>query len=651
MSKPSLSRIRGLLGILLGGIVFFCVLVLGVLGFFNRIDLLVYDWALKTKVNKAPMELNFRIRPIDLNDSAERNLGEKLDSREAFADLFYAFNVAESVWRMDLVVGMDFQFPRYRDSGGDRRMAESAGGMNKLVLAVVPVPDSNNFTGSQLEEGDREILKQHLWHPQFKNQNYGTIPGAVTFLVSNRSLTENAAALGHIGMESPADGIFRKVPLFYRWEDGYIPSLPLAMAAEYYKIDSREIIIDTGKEVIMPRPDGELIKIPIDKSAYAWIPFAAPWKNRERIPLDNVSNAVKDEDTLDSFIEREFKNDSFILVCDTTTGQKDFGITAFAPIYPLAGVHENILNSILIGKFFRSTPTPIRIVVLCLGFILVCIAFYRKNDAVFHLSYALTLCIHITITCILWFNFAMVPWFAIPAFAVFCSWLAAFALRLLKSRENRMLLTEAMSRYFPRSLAEKILAEHKTDLVPASKEVSMLFADIKGFTNWSSDKKAETVHSFLSDYLESMAGIIFECGGTVDKFLGDGILAFFGDPYEQPDHTDRCLRAAMNMQKKARELAEKWKPLVDIDLKIRIGINSGQVIVGNLGTKTRIEYTVIGAAVNLAQRMESNAPVGGILVAPDAKAKASAEFNFSAPVAIQVKGYEVPIEAFVLELQ
>ena len=647
MSKTSLSDIKGLFGIFLGVIIFCFALILGYSGFFNRIELLIYDWCLKTKINNAPMELNPLILPVDLNDRAERNLDERLDSREAFADLFHIFKVAEQEWIMELVVGMDFRFPRYRDSESDKRMAENAGQMSGLVLAVVPVPDTNNFSGNQLEEGDLQILRRHLWHPKIKSA--GNIPGAMAFLVSNQQLMKNCVSIGHIGMESPVDGIYRKVPLFYRWEDGYIPSLPLAMAAAYYKINTNDVIIDAGRELIIPRPDGMSIKIPIDKEGKAWIPFAAKYDNRNRVPLDTISDAVKDEGTMNALINSEFEYDSFILACDTTTGQKDFGITAFAPVYPLAGVHENVLNSILTGQFYKSTPGHIRFMFLCLSFILVSFAFYRKNDIVFHLSYALALCIHIALTCLLWFNYLFVPWFAIPAFAIFCSWLAAFTLRLLKARENRLLLTEAMTRYFPRSLAEKILAENKTDLVPASKEVSILFADIKGFTNWSSEKEAATVHSFLSDYLESMAGIIFECGGTVDKFLGDGILAFFGDPYEQPDHTDRCIRAAIAMQKKAGELAVKWKPLVDIDLKIRIGINSGQVIVGNLGTKARIEYTVIGAAVNLAQRMESNAPVGGVLVAPDAKARSSGGFRFQ-PFAVQVKGYDKPIEAFVLEI-
>jgi adenylate cyclase len=211
-------------------------------------------------------------------------------------------------------------------------------------------------------------------------------------------------------------------------------------------------------------------------------------------------------------------------------------------------------------------------------------------------------------------------------------------------------LHTALSRYFPHALAERIMREGKTDLIPAYKELTILFSDISGFTKWSSDKSPKQVHKFLGDYLESMAEILFEHGGTVDKFMGDGILSFFGDPLDLPDHTERCLRAAIAMQEKVRELAEIWKPIVDIDLKVRVGINTGKVIVGNLGYKTRIEYTVIGAAVNLAQRMESNAPVGGILVTADAWEKVKDKFAFTEKRDVTVKGYGETIEAYVVDM-
>jgi adenylate cyclase len=127
------------------------------------------------------------------------------------------------------------------------------------------------------------------------------------------------------------------------------------------------------------------------------------------------------------------------------------------------------------------------------------------------------------------------------------------------------------------------------------------------------------------------------------------MLAFFGDPLEQPDHAARCLRAALGMQAEVQRLGAVWGPKAGIDLKIRIGVNSGRVIVGNLGSRTRIEYTVIGAAVNLGQRMESNAPLGGILVAASTWEKTRNQFRFGEHRAISVKGYEEPVEAYMLE--
>jgi adenylate cyclase len=227
-------------------------------------------------------------------------------------------------------------------------------------------------------------------------------------------------------------------------------------------------------------------------------------------------------------------------------------------------------------------------------------------------------------------------------------WAGSFLLRLVGRYQEQLLLQNALSRYFPSALAQRIMRERKTELIPAYKDLTILFSDISGFTKWSSDKDPELVHSFLNDYLETMAGILFANGGTVDKFMGDGILAFFGDPFDMPDHCERCLKAAIEMQDKIREFSEKWKPLTSLDLKVRVGINTGKVIVGNLGSKTRIEYTVIGADVNLGQRMESNAPVGGILVTAAVYEKLKDKFAFAEKRDVIVKGYAQPIEAYVV---
>jgi adenylate cyclase len=207
-----------------------------------------------------------------------------------------------------------------------------------------------------------------------------------------------------------------------------------------------------------------------------------------------------------------------------------------------------------------------------------------------------------------------------------------------------------LERYVPRAVAVKLVTGQRKDLMPVYKELTILFSDIKAFTKWSADKEAKDVHDFLNDYLETMADILFSHNATVDKFMGDGILAFFGDPLDMPNHSAEAIKAALDMQRKVKDLKEKWLPLVGIDLQVRVGINTGNVLVGDLGTRRRIEYTVIGSAVNLAQRMEGLAPPGTILVSDNTKKAAQAfnnnGFTFGPEQKLEVKGYEQTITAF-----
>ncbi|MCL2129691.1 MAG: adenylate/guanylate cyclase domain-containing protein, partial [Treponema sp.] len=235
--------------------------------------------------------------------------------------------------------------------------------------------------------------------------------------------------------------------------------------------------------------------------------------------------------------------------------------------------------------------------------------------------------------------------------AILSPWLFGFMYRFFTQRKRQT----ALERYVPRPVAQKLVAGQRTSLIPLYKELTILFSDISGFTTWSSDREAQVVHDFLNDYLESMADILFAHNATVDKFMGDGILAFFGDPLDIPDHAEQAVKAAEVMQQKIKDLREKWLPLVGINLKVRIGINTGKVIVGDLGTSRRIEYTVIGSAVNLAQRMESLAPPGGILITEftkDVLEKNAALANnspfcaFSGKKELIVKGYDKPVSAY-----
>jgi adenylate cyclase len=603
-------------------------------------DRALYDFCLRMKSEIAPLRISPRVLSVDLTDAVELNIGESIDSRQAFLDALRVMKVA------DVGGGFDFYFPTSKDRAIDAQIADAAADVPGGVFVVVPLSKvQTNFSGKQLDASEAAIVRKHLWHPRVVHK--GSVPVADRFLLPYGSLAAKAVYLAHAGLISDPDGIYRRTPLLYQWEDGYMPALPLVMAVDALGIDTGNVVLDAGNRLTLPLKDGRKIDIPIDNDGCAYIPYAGLWSNGLlRIPLDKFAAAARDQASFDEIFD--LIDGNILSLCDLTTSKKDFGTTPLETVYPLSGVHNSILNGLLTNTFFRTLSLTEKILILLFLAAGTVFAVTRKRDMAFNISFAVLFLSLTGLTAGLWFSFLIVPWYAGPLAALFVAWVAAWIFRLIDAYRERLLLANALSRYFPRSLAERVLKEGKTDLVPVEKELAFLFADISGFTKWSSDKTPESVHAFLSDYLESMAAILFKHGGTVDKFMGDGILAFFGDPFDQPDHTERCVAAAIEMQEKIRELAKKWRPIVGIDLKVRIGINSGKAIVGNLGSKTRIEYTVIGAAVNLAQRMESNAPVGGILVAENAWADVNTAFAFGAPQPVSAKGYEKPVNAYVV---
>jgi len=599
----------------------------------------LYDLCMNIRVSNGKGRQNPLIFNIDLNDSSVELLGPKLDTRQAFADAM------EVLGKTNISVVLDFLFRYGKDN--DTAFVNALKSTVNPVVAVLAVDKNlDGLSYRELNPSQKDLIKNHVWNINVKHP--GNIPEAKTFLLPFDALGAATSQLAHINMEPDSDGVYRRVPLLYRWGESFIPSLPLAAAVLELGFPVESIELDAGHYLTLSYSEKEKINIPIDEKGNMLIPYTNTWAESKRISLNTIVEAKNDPKTFDSIFVG--LNRHIALIAEISTAQKDFGPTSFERLFPLSGVHTSVLSSILNGferRSFIGMPSMTFKSLMILMIIIV--AFFcikAHKETLFHFGFLFTALIFTGITAYRWFYAAIAPWYALPAVLLFSLWFSAFLYRLAARYHEQELLKNALSRYFPRALAERILREKRTDLTPAHKELTVLFSDISGFTKWSSTKSPEQVHNFLSDYLESMAAILFSHGGTVDKFMGDGILAFFGDPFEMPDHCERCIRAAIAMQKKIISLAEKWKPIVDIDLKARVGINTGKVIVGNLGNKTRIEYTVIGAAVNLAQRMESNAPVGGILVTADARGKVKDLFSFGEKRQVVVKGYAESIEAY-----
>ena len=175
------------------------------------------------------------------------------------------------------------------------------------------------------------------------------------------------------------------------------------------------------------------------------------------------------------------------------------------------------------------------------------------------------------------------------------------------------------------------------------KNVTIFFSDIRGFTPMSEALSAEEVVHILNEYFTAMTAIIFKYNGTVDKFMGDAIMAIYGAPVVMPDHAEKAVLAAIEMSEKMKELQAKWRMEGKKEVNIGIGINTGDCVVGNIGSNERLEYTAIGDNVNLTQRLESVAEKGQILIsaATYEKVKHKVEATMLDPIKVKGKAEKV----------
>ena len=207
-----------------------------------------------------------------------------------------------------------------------------------------------------------------------------------------------------------------------------------------------------------------------------------------------------------------------------------------------------------------------------------------------------------------------------------------------------------LEKYLAPQVVESILESGEFQMATATrKKLTFMFTDIRGFTDLSDSLEPEETTTILNDYLSEMTKIIFEHGGTIDKFLGDGIMLFFGDPIPQDDHALRAVRCAQAMNKRLQELQKKWFPAGGRELQIGTGINSGYATVGNFGSADRMEYTAIGNQVNLAARLQTLAEAREIVTSSSTYGLVKEQVQAEEKGIFDIKGFARPIQVWRLK--
>ncbi|OPX18163.1 hypothetical protein BXT86_02580 [candidate division WOR-3 bacterium 4484_100] len=221
--------------------------------------------------------------------------------------------------------------------------------------------------------------------------------------------------------------------------------------------------------------------------------------------------------------------------------------------------------------------------------------------------------------------------------------------QMAKSLKEKEQIKDAFRRYVSHQVAEEIFKNpdaYIDTLKGTRRKVTVLFADIRGFTPLTERLPAEEVVSLLNDVLTTMTNVIFKYEGTIDKFIGDCIMAVFGAPIFHPDDTNRALLAGIDIQQEINRMNKKREKNNKETIRVGIGINTGEVVVGNIGAAERLDYTVIGDSVNLASRLQELASGGEIVVSEYVFKETSIPIKFSEPMLVKVRGKESPIKIY-----
>jgi adenylate cyclase len=387
---------------------------------------------------------------------------------------------------------------------------------------------------------------------------------------------------GFTNIFTELDGVNRKVPLLLEYEGKMAPSLSMTALSVYLNKPAEEIIQDR--------------KIEIDEYNEMMVNFCGGY---EAFPYYSFYKVLKGE-----YPGEEFK-DKIVLVGGTAAGLFDFKAIPFAPIFPGVEVHANAISNILLDNYLRPWPAFFTFILIILFSFLSGMIFGQFAPWKGGVSAAGVFIVYFL------FSYFLFKWkytqveFVAPALSLSLSYVGVLFYRFMTEEREKRWIKKSFTQYLSPQILDNILENPKSlKLGGERQDLSILFSDIRGFTTISEGLKPEQVVELLNEYLTKMVEVVFRNEGTMDKFIGDAVMAFWGAPVPQEDHHKKAVNCAIEMIEEVAKLQEKWKAEGKTLIRIGIGINSGEVIVGNMGSLEKMDYTVIGDNVNLASRLE-----------------------------------------------
>ncbi len=465
--------------------------------------------------------------------------------------------------------------------------------------------------------------------------------GNNNFYLPIPELYENISGIGIVEFLPDSDGVFRRTKLLRGYQNNFFPVL--SMASLIHINPDRQFSIEKnylnwGDIAVPLMPNGDYLVNP--KKEFQTLSIGGVFSTIQQIQEGNFENLILDP---------EIFKDKIVLIGASAVGVEDLKPTSYGPNFPGVYLHASIISNLKEKDFIKRVPLQLEVILTF--FIAFIVAFLITSRINIYYKSIIPIAIILAYLYLVFQLFNLYQFWMSAVFPILGGMLAVYAssfiyMAFTEGRE-RLKTKRMFSQFVSPSVLSEVMETRSslTSEIGAKEELSVLFSDIRGFTAFSETLKPEKVVELLNFYLHEMVELVFKYNGTLDKFIGDAVMAFWGAPIKDDNHAEQSVQCAMNMisqlKKVNRHFSDKDLP----EIKIGIGINSGPMIVGNIGSVKRLDYTVIGDNVNLASRIEglTKSYECSIIISESTKKLLNDDFICRIIDRVRVKGKNEPI--------
>lgn len=577
----------------------------------NFLEYSAYDWQVQYAYR--PVSHPSPVLIVDVDDASLATEGRWPWSRKKIARL-----VSQLFEMGAKVVALDMMFAEPEENSLDEVLHELKERADFGVISELenerPYFDFDQVFAKSLNlgnsilgfifTGDKETQRGKLPYPTLvlsdEQANELFISNNQGYIADIPILQTSAKGGGFINIIPDTDGIIRYCHLLFRMEKDVYSSL--AFEATRLFMNVKDLGLETanyGNGLVLEGIRLGDVTIPTDPWGRILIPFRGPAFSMPYISAEKILNQT---------IKKEEIENKLVFVGSSASAMGDFAATAIAPVFVGVEVHANIAASLLDG-YLPSRPAwgkgVSTFLVLLLG--MFCALFYPRMGAIGITVATFLLCSGLVfLNWRLWIDYALVFTFAFPLFTIMVLYALNIVCGYFFETTRRKTMKSIFGQYVPPERIDTLLKEGGDfGLEGQNKELTVLFADIRNFTTIAEALPAPELKKLLNDFFNPMTQVIFEHKGTIDKYVGDMVMAFWGAPLEDPNSSYNAVVSALAMQEKLKELNQAMQEKGGPHLRIGVGVNTGSMNVGDMGSQFRRAYTVLGDSVNLASRLEA----------------------------------------------